>query len=275
MANRDLLQPFYKADQNREETFLIEMGGFLYNRSAHIVTAMLMNYEHYVEDFPLIKIFKGMSTYKIFIATKLFNPLETLNQLSRFRITPETPEKTIEETLMLYRLVMDEIEEVDTRGYLVMPIFAYSISQIIKETCCRKIYIANPLKFSEWEIEYIRDLYGHKLDKIELVVGDTLDLYKEHIKDLTTIFVNDAYMFHKLSNEVDNGSIDKSVINNQLFCLRVSDDIVEKKDNIDMYQYTCGDLIESCEKNKIHISVMPTLPITDHDTNKIVLPNAN
>lgn len=271
MANRDLLQPFLNADKNRDEIFMVEASGFLYNKAAHIIIAMLMNYDRYVENFPHISIFKGLTALQIFEATKLFSSLEVLNQMSRCQIRlGESTEEEIETSVTLFRDTMIELEEVNTQPYLILPIFAYGLSQIVKERCCRKIYITNMQRFSEWEMGYIHGLFRHKIDKIELLIGDPFDLYMEHHEELTTIFLNDIYMLHKINDEVIKGTLDKETVNKHLFSLRVTNDIVTENKDIHILEYTCDDLFKEYEKNSIHVSLLPLLPINDNDTNKIV-----
>lgn len=274
MPTRDLLQPFLNADKNREETFMVEASGFLYNKAAHVVMAMLMNYDKYVTDFPHISIFKGMTALQIFKATQLFSSLEALNQLSNCRISLESSsEEEVEKTLSFFSKTMFELQQVNTLQYTIMPIFAYSLTQIIKERCCRKIYISNMQNFSEWEMAYLRSLFAHKLDKIELVVGKPLDLYKKYQDELTTVFLNDIYMLHQLNEEVNTGTIDREKINKQLFCLRISNDVVAENKDLQIVEYTCTDLLKEYEKNSIHTSLMPLLPINEEDTNKVVSAN--
>lgn len=270
MANRDLLQPFYNADKNREETFLIEASGFLYNKAAHIIISMLMNYDRYIDQFPNIEIFKGMTAHQIFEVTKCFSSLEALNQMSRIRISPEMPEEEIVDLLAQFKVVLNQLEENDIGEYFIMPIFVYGLTQIIKEACCKKIYICNPERFTLWEMEYLRQVFGPKIDKIELVVGDPYELYKERHKELTTVFFNDICALNNLKTDIENGSIDPEIVNMQLFCIRVTNDIIEEKQDLGVYHYTCSDLIDEYEKSKIHISVMPTLAVNDNDNGKIV-----
>ena len=111
---------------------------------------------------------------------------------------------------------------------------------------------------------------GPKIDKIELVVGDPYELYKERHKELTTIFFNDICALNSLKTDIENGSIDPEIVNMQLFCIRVTNDIIEEKQDLGVYHYTCSDLIDEYEKSKIHISVMPTLAVNDNDNGKIV-----
>lgn len=271
MANKDLLQPFINADKNREETFMIEASGFLYNKAAHVVIGMLMNYDRYKEDYPHISIFKGLTALQIFNATKLFSPLDVLNQLSKNPINIESSsEEELEKAVMLYRDTMFELEEINTMEYMIMPIFAYSLAQIVKEHCCRKIYITNKQRFTEWEIAYIHNLFAQKLDKIELEVGDPFDLFMQHGDELTTIFLNDIYMLHRIVEEVKNENIDKEKINKQLFCLRVTNDIVKENAEMKILEYNCSALFKEYASHNVHASVIPLMSINDTDNNKIV-----
>lgn len=268
MANRDLLQPFLNADKNRDETFMIEASGFLYNKAAHIIMAMLMNYDQYVVDYPHIALFKDMTTMQIFNATSLFSSLETLNQLSKHRVTlGVSSDEEIEKSISFFSDTMRELEEVDTHKYTILPIFAYSLTQIIKEKCCTKIYITNMQRFSDWEMQYLQMLFKHRLDKVELLVGDPYELYKAYNDELTSIFLNDIYMLHKVNEDLTNGTLNRDIVNKQLFALRVTNDVVKENKDLNMMEYTCLDLLRKYEKNSIHVSMMPLLPISDTDPN--------
>lgn len=253
---RDILYPFMSSGKNRNETLLIECSGFLYNRSAAFVIGMLSYHDRYIEKFPNLALFYGMSACQIYEATKYFDPIELLIQMLPDGIT-ESPDF---DGTILFETV-EELEKMDIRNFLVTPMFAYALTNMLKEKCCEKVLIAKHRAFSSSEQKYLFDLLSSNRSKVELVEGSFFDIWDENKDAITTSFANaisdiEAIEEYCIKNDM------QAFMNDKLFMLRVSNSNIELDPVSKVYRFT-KDIIDTTARlsqNNIHLGMIhPTI----------------
>lgn len=244
----DILTPFYNAEKNRKERFLVEYDSYIINRSANLVYAMLQNIVEYQDRYPLIHLFIGMNAREIYEATKFYDPFELLVSLAQKEKATDTPPEE-------YRQMMEDfktLEKVDNHKYTITTMFSYALGRIIKEKCCEKAYIVKSYPYTDWELDMMKEIYKPLGEAIEFIEAKVIDFYEAERKSLTTIFLNHLSDLMKIS--INPGHAEYT--DKQLFVLRASNEIIEIDKETKSINYTCGELFEELEKDKIHTSVI-------------------
>ena len=244
----DVLTPFLNAGKNRTETMLVQLDGFLYNRSAAFVVAMISDYDRWIKDYPSLSMFKGMNAQQIYKATMYHNPLDVITSL----IDPKHIEPGKED----FEFIINSIKVLDgfdMRKGLVMPLVAYALTQIALERCCAKIYISKSTPFTKYEEDYLRNIFASSLNKIELIIGDFFSIWYEKKDELTLSFINNLSVIEPIEKFVIDNKF--SSINNQLFLLRINGKIIDIDENNNP-SYNCGERIKELESKKIHVGTI-------------------
>lgn len=256
----DVLTPFIKADSNRPENLLVQMHGFLYNRTAAYAINMLREYDKWSKIFPNLKIFCNMSPYQIYKATANYDVIDIFFAICDTSVTEEDPDK-------FARLIIDTVETIDKmdmRYGLITPLTAYALNQIAKEKCCKRILVTKLTPFNQYEEKYIGALFEDNVKKVELVSGDFYEVWKDNVENVTTSFINDLSITEPIAQfSKDNNMPD--YINRQLFLLRMNNKIVDIDPVTGSAKYTCTEQINELEKVKIHVGTISSdlYPVTD------------
>lgn len=265
----DVLTPFTKSEKNRYETFLVQMEGYMYNRTAAFAITMLENYERWIPIYPHLEMFCDMSALQIYNATMRYDVIDLLTSI--------IDQKLLDDEEQVIRLLMESIEELDSCNrfnHTVMPIIAYALKQLSGERCCEKIIICKSGEFKPLEIDYLRLLFGENLDKIKIVSGDYYQIWLDNKEKITTNFINDINILDKIA-EFSKENNFPDYINNQLFLLRLTDKIVEIDKELNQARYNCVEHINELEKAKIHVGTIGTDPFPADGVDTIVRPSKN
>lgn len=261
MARRpvDVLTPFFKADSNRSETMLVQMHGFLYNRTAAYAINMLRDYNRWIKIFPNLKIFCDMSPYQLYKATANYDVIDIF-----FAICDPKMSEDVDNFAKLIIAVNDELSMMDMRHGLITPITAYALNQISKEKCCKQIFVTKHTSFTEYEEDYIRTLFEDNVKKVELVSGDFYEIWKDNVETVTTTFINDLSITEPIAQYSKDNNMPE-YINRQLFLLRMSNKIIDIDPVTGSPKYTCTEQISELEKLKIHVGTISSdlYPVVD------------
>lgn len=256
----DVLTPFIKADSNRSENLLVQMHGFLYNRTAAYAINMLRDYDRWIKIFPNLKIFCDMSPYQIYKATANYDVIDIFFTICDIKEAEDNPD----EFAGLIIETVEEIDKMDIRYGLITPLTAYALNQISREKCCKKIIVTKGTQFTKYDEAYISSIFESNLNKIEIVSGDFFEIWKDNCETVTTSFINDLSVTEPIAQySKDNNMPD--YINRQLFMLRMNNKIIEMDPVTGSPRYTCTEQINELEKVKVHVGTISSdlYPITD------------
>lgn len=249
---KDILHPFTGSINNRNETFLIECGSFIYNRSAFFVISMLQKANEYIKDFPNLKLFFNMSSYQIYEATKYFDPIQVLIEL-----LPDDDDLPPDFNPSIIIKTINELDKVAIDSHLVPTMFSYALSNIANDKCCEKIYVMKHMNFTDSEIGLMNVIFGENRNKIELVSGDLFDIIVSMLDEVTSIFINDKSILEKLRDYVEEHGLQESV-NKMLFMLKVNNQYIIENPDTGMHTYSkeLNDFIAEMKKSNIHVGLI-------------------
>ena len=178
---QDIALPIQSFDSSREEVFIVFFDGFIKNTSEGIIRTMLRDEERWIKRYPLLTIFRGMTQDMLYESTMLTMPLELLYELCEEKLTPEEIEEDLSHILPSIILSNSKVT-----------VFEYALHRMLEEKNVKKCYIIRSTEFYQNEIEYIRYMYESVINKIEMVSGGFVTLFKD--VNPSTSFITDHHI---------------------------------------------------------------------------------
>lgn len=265
----DILTPFTKSESNRSEIFMVEMEGFLYNRTAAFAISMLENYDRWIATYPQLELFCDMSAIQIYTATMRYDVIDLLTSI----IHPEIL-KSEDETFEIIMDTIIELDESNTYNHTVLPIIAYGLKQIAMENCCEKIIICKERPFTMIDMEYLSLIFEDSINKVQIVSGDYFRIWLDNKDSITTNFVNNMSTIDKIAEYSKENGLPE-YINKQLFLIRITDKIVEIDKDLNQARYNCVEHINELEKMKVHVGTIGTDPFPADGADVVIRPSKN
>lgn len=231
---QDIALPIQSFDSSREETFIVFFDGFIKNTSEGIIRTMLRDEEKWNEKYPLLNIFRGMTQDMLYESTMLTMPLELLYELSEEKVTPEEINKDL--SIVLPSIILSNSK---------VTLFEYALHRILEESNVKKCYIIRSTDFYQNEIDYIRQKYESVIDKIEMVSGGFITLFKE-VNPTTTFITDHRILSNYMMKNFTREELDKRlfVILNTLYNVRY-----DNQTNVYIYNEEFSKLMDTYTKN--------------------------
>lgn len=209
---------------SRNEILLVSYDGFIKNTSEGMIRTMLRTYEDWIDRYPLLKEFEGLSMEDLYDNTVFFNPLTLLSTLS---------DNKLDENIIIedYKTIIKEVYIENSK----MTTFEFSLFQLLHETYVKKCYIYKEFPFTPNEIAYLKKNYQEVFNKIELVDDVSFDSVYNEVKPTTICTINVGFIMDYMINNVD-----KDYRDNQLAILLNTTDIMYFDENTQEFVYANG-----------------------------------
>ena len=190
---QDVGLPIQSPGISRDEIFIVNFDGFIKNTSEGIVRAMLRDEEIWLEKYPSLEMFRGMSGDELYDSTMLTMPIDLLYELSDEKLTLDEIQKDL-------KLILPSIIVSTSR----ITMFEFALHQLLQEKNITKCYIFRDIGFFQNEINYINQMYTDVIHKIELIGGGFItafNKYKPTTSFITDYFVVSDYIVPSTSKE--------------------------------------------------------------------------
>jgi hypothetical protein len=216
----DIGLPIQAGEKARDEVFVVYFDGFIKNTSEGVVRAMLRDEEDWLDKYPYLEIFRGMTQDELYNATMFTMPIDLLYEISDEKLTADEIRKDLD-------IILPSIIVSTSR----ITTFEFALHQLLLEDNVKKCYIFRDTHFFENEIEYIHQMYNDVIDKIEIFSGGFITLFNKFKP--TTSFVTDYYL---VSNYIVPET-PKEELDNKIFIILNTFYTVHYEESTQMYVY--------------------------------------
>ena len=196
----DVGLPIQFPENARDEILIVYFNGFIKNASEGIVRTMLREEEDWIEKYPYLETFIGMTQDELYENTMLMMPRNLLYALSDELLSLDEIDNDL--TVIEPNVILDNSK---------ITAFEFSLYQLLHEKNVKRCYFFKETEFYENELKYIERQYNDVLEKIECVNGSFVLLF-EDIKP-TTSFISDCNLL--LNTIIPN--YDKEILDEMMF----------------------------------------------------------
>ena len=175
----DVGLPIQFPENARDEIFIVDFHGFVKNPSEGIIRTMLRDIDDWIERYPYLETFDGMTQDEIYENTMLMMPHNLLYALSNEKLSAE---EIGEDLKIIEQDVILDNSKITT--------FEFCLYQMLHEKYVKKCYFFKDTEFYDNEINYIKRQYDDVIEKIECVSGGFLSLFEK--VNPTTICITDC-----------------------------------------------------------------------------------
>jgi len=193
---QDIALPIQSFESSRDEVFIVFFDGFIKNTSEGIIRTMLRDEEKWIDKYPMLTIFRGMTQDMLYESTMLTMPVELLFELSEEKLSLEEIQEDLSKILPSVILSNSKYT-----------LFEYALHRMLEESNVKKCYITRTTDFYPNEINYIQNMYESVIDKIEIISGGFITLFNE-VKP-TTSFITDYHIVDFMDKNLSKEELDK------------------------------------------------------------------